>query len=204
MMKKHEWLSHIASLDAKAHTQRPPQSLDRRTAHILAFFLGVQGLLCLIFTEHIYRVLPFVLGFTMIALGSVQVWIGFQTKEFRDIETKITANGMVFVLLGIIVVWNYARADFIIGAIWGAIGVIKGTESLNLAISGIARRTRFAPDLIRCVAELALGILLLLDPSSKLQHHVFFLGLELIAVSRHMLRESRRQEEADPPSQTPQ
>lgn len=193
-MKRQEQLSeHLHTIpSAKAHPHRPPEPTSKKTARVLAFLLGIQGGLCIVFTEHIYRVLPFLLGITMVALGGVEAWIRVKTEEFRNTETKITANGIVFVLLGFIIVCNFNRADFIIGAIWGVIGLTKGTESLNLAISGIARRMRFVSNLIHCIVELLLGIVLLLDPSSKLSHHVFFLGIELIAVSWHMLRESRK------------
>lgn len=192
-MKKQEQLSeHLHAIpSAKAHPHRPPEPTSKKTARALAVFLGLQGGLCIVFTRHIHRVLPFLLGLTMVALGCVEVWIGFKTEEFRDTETKITANGIVFVLLGAIIVCNFTRADFIIGAIWGVIGLTKGTQSLNLAISNLAGHRPFVPDLIRCIVELTLGIVLLLDPGSKLSHHVFFLGIELIAVSWHMLRESR-------------
>lgn len=165
----------------KSHTaSKSKLSLSKSTRKFLAIAFAITGFVCLLFTDKMYNALPYILGIMMCALGVIDTLRGVYTEEFRKRETKLTANGIVVLLLGIVILWKRTNADNLIGAIWGTIGLLKGSEELNAAIYSCARKERFIGKSIRALIELILGFLLLIDPVSNIQHHLTILGLELI------------------------
>lgn len=129
-----------------------------------------------------YRALPYIVGIFLNILGFCSLARGILTGEYRDPETKLTSNGVVYLVLGAVILWHHANADTMIGSIWGILGLIKGSEVLNEAICGMAARKPFAGKMIQAAIEVALGILLLVKPAESVHHHVFLLGLELVIV----------------------
>lgn len=91
--------------------------LGVRTRKLLALSVSLTGVVCLLFTDHAHDVLPYVLGMAMIGLGTLDTLRGFLTKEHTRRETKLTANGITFLLLGIVILVNRASADSLIGSI---------------------------------------------------------------------------------------
>ena len=165
----------------RSHTAAVSElSLSRGARKFLAVSFAVTGVICVVFTGKVYDALPYIIGIMMCALGVTDFLRGLFTKEFKRRETKLTANGIVFLLLGIVVLWKRANADNLIGAIWGTIGLLKGSEELNEAIYSCAHKERFVGKTVRALIELALGFLLLIDPVSNMHHHLTILGLELI------------------------
>ena len=83
------------------------------------------------------------------------------------------------------------NADHIIGALWGIVGVLKGSEELNSALHKAYLKKSFWKKLIRAVVELLLGVLLLVDAPAALKHHIFLLGVELLLVGWRILQDTK-------------
>ncbi len=181
-----------ASPSAKARHPNIPQKITSvKAAKLVSLLMTIFGVCCMLFTEHMYRILPFALGVAMCILGLLEVWIGWRTEEYREEETKLTSNGIVFIILGCVILWNHANADFIIGAIWGVLSLVKGSEELNQVFYRILHKTPYILKLIHCCTELLLGFILLLDPTAAIKNHVFILGIELSIVSLQIMQEIR-------------
>ena len=71
-------------------------------------------------------------------------------------------------------------------------GLTKGTETLNRMICQLTTGRPFVKELIHGGIELLLGILLLLDPLTAVAHHLFLLGIELVAVGLQAVQETKR------------
>lgn len=187
--------------DVKTMIDQAPASRAYNASHstiantaagrIYALVLIFSGIACILMTEKVYRALPFILGIGMMAIGATHTLCGLWTKEYRSKETKLTANGIVYMALGMVILANHENADPVISSIWGVLGLMKGSEALNGALYCASRKKAFAALLLQAVIELALGFLLLIDPSA-VQHHVLLLGLELIAVGWQTLRELKQ------------
>ncbi len=160
----------------------------------LALLMVVLGIICVFFTDLFYEKLPFFLGEIMIALGTIDTIRGIRIKEYKKRETKLTSNGIVYFLLGIVILYFKSNSYMIIGAIWGTLGLLKGSEVLNKAICAIAEKEHFLKELVEAVVELVLGILLLLEPDGNLHHHIMILGLELIITGWRHIRKTIRSE----------
>ena len=160
-------------------------------SRVYALVLVLSGAACILMTEKAYHALPFILGIGMTAIGTTHSLCGFWTGEYQSKETKLTANGIVYVALGLVILAHHGDADSVISSIWGVLGLMKGSEALNGALYHMSKREPFVALGVQAVIELALGFLLLVDPSA-VQHHVLLLGLELVAVGWQTLRESKQ------------
>lgn len=177
---------------AKAyHKERRPIGNDT-LGRVFAWLLILCGGACLFLTQQVYRLLPFLLGGLLTVTGVNHAACGLWTREYETRDTKLTANGIVYALLGLVMLFHHDNADAVIGSIWGVLGLMKGSEALNDALYSMARKERFLARGAEAAIELALAFLLLVDPSSSVQHHVFLLGLELAAVGWETLRELRK------------
>ena len=166
-----------------------------RAATVFALVHALLGAACILFTEQIHDIFPFLLGFLMLGIGICDIYRGVVTKEYQTIETKLISWGIVNTILGVVILCHHQNSDQIIGAIWGMVGVVKGSEKLNHTIHLYASHQPFFKELFHSILELALGILLLLDPIASFEHHLVILGIELIIRSIQTVSETRRSAE---------
>lgn len=192
-MKSKEEVKDIISSAPTAKSYRPEHHrVSNITAgRVFAWLLILSGLACVLLTGVVYHALPFLLGGLMVVLGLNRFVCGIWTKEYQTKETKLTANGIVYFTLGVVILCHYRDADAVIGSIWGFLGLMKGSEAINSALYSLSHKGPFVGEGLQGAVELALGILLLVDPASAVEHHVFLLGLELVAVGWQILREMR-------------
>lgn len=174
----------------KAYGQKDRHFSNAKVGRFFALLLMLAGVACLLFTTQIHAALPYILGILMVVWGINSIIRGIVTGEFRKKETKLTANGIVYLLLGAVILWHRANADEVIGSIWGILGLIKGSEVLNAAICACAAKKPFVRSLLQAAVELFLGMLLLVNPTSSVRHHVFLFGLELVLVSWQIAKET--------------
>lgn len=180
-MKKQikEIIKHRPIPKAKSHDKHHiPRSTE--IAYILGGLLILVGIVCLFLTHQLYHYLPIVLSVILVAMGIVDIIRGFHTGEYKRRDTKLTSDGFVLILIGVIMLCFQDKSYMMIGAIWGTIGLLQGSEALNKTICSIADKTPFVRELLTAVVELTLAILLLLEPGGDLHHHLILLGLELV------------------------
>lgn len=176
---------------SRAFNAAHPSAANTTASRIYGLVLVLSGAACILMTGKVYQALPFILGFGMAAIGMTHAVCGLWAGEYRNRETKLTANGIVYVALGLVILAHHADADSVISSIWGVLGLMKGSEALNGALYHVSRKESFVAPGIQAIIELVLGFLLLVDPSA-VQHHVLLLGLELVAVGWQTLRESKQ------------
>ena len=175
-----------------AQKPRRHHTTNLAAARILSILLCVQGLACILFTDRIYSFFPYILGGIMILIGLLALSRGVITEEYKRIETKLTSNGIVMLLFGVVILLRHRNADTLIGSVWGVIGLFKGSEELNTAIYHWLAKEPFTGEAVHAVVELLLAIALLLDPIFAVKNHLFILGLELIWHSINLFRESKK------------
>ena len=98
-------------------------------------FAGI-GSLHLFWPEQIYEIFPYIASSFLLFAGSFDIFRGIKTREYASEETKVLANGIVYIILGFAILYHRKNSDHIIGALWGILGVLKGSEELNSALHG--------------------------------------------------------------------
>lgn len=181
----------------KAHPKKvlKPSSVKAGIAAAVIFI--IVGLLFLLVTNHMYAVFPYIAGTFLLLIGSFDVVRGIKTQEYRDAETKLLANGVVYVILGLVILYHRNDSEYMIGALWGVLGILKSSEALNISLHQMYLKKQFHKELIRAIIELLLGVLLLLDARASLKHHIILLGIELLLVGWRILQDAKllRQQE---------
>lgn len=190
MKNRFEKLISNASVP-KAHPKKEHKPSSVKAGIIAAVCFSVIGLLLLLVTNRMYAVFPYMAGIFLLLMGSFDVIRGIKTQEYQDAETKLIANGIVYTILGIVILHVRNDSEYMIGALWGVLGVIKSSEALNISLHQMYLKKPFLKELLRAVIELLLGILLLLDARSSLQHHIFLLGVELLLVGWSILQDTK-------------
>ena len=175
----------------KAHGHKKHQITNRVLASALAVALMIFGMMCIFFTDKIHAVFRYILGINMAALGVCDLYRGITLEEFKKNDTKLTANGIVMLILGFVILFHNGNADSIIGSIWGMLGIFKGTEELNQAIYHYFSKEAFMGKAIHAVVELLLAIVLLVDPVIAVKHHVAILGVELVWYGLQIISDMR-------------
>lgn len=165
----------------KAHrSQRTYHVTNTVMARTFAVFLIIFGVVCIGFTEQIHSVFRYMLGSTMVAIGLCDIYRGIKKGEYRNNDTKLTSNGIIMMILGLIIMIYEGNVDSIIGSIWGMLGLVKGSEELNIAICHYFSKKDFMGEAIHAVIEICLAIMLLIEPLTSVRHHLVILGAELI------------------------
>ena len=174
-MPDKETVQEIIRSAPSARAYGPHQTTRTALGRAWAVLLLVLGAACILLTHQVYRILPFLLGGVMMLAGAFHTLFGLWTQEYRWPETKLTANGIVYFFLGLVILFHHADADSVIGSIWGMLGLMKGSEALNVALYRFSRKEPCAAPGLLAAIQLFLGVLLLTDPSSAVQHHVLLL-----------------------------
>ena len=192
MKSKEEVRSIITNTPtARAYHKERHHFTNVTIGRVFASLLILAGAACLLLTQHVYNALPYILGGAMLLIGANHTVCGLWTKEYESSETKLTANGIVYFALGLVILFHHANADAVIGSIWGILGLMKGSEALNGALYRLSNKEPCAALGVQAAVELVLGFLLLIDPWSSVRHHVPLLGVELAVIGWQSLRESR-------------
>jgi len=173
----------------KAHVKTTHKPSSVKSGVVAASIFVAAGLLFLLMTERMYALFPYIASAFLLFAGILDVFRGIKTKEYENAETKLLANGIVYLVLGLVILYHRRGSEYIIGALWGVLGVVKGSEALNTALHQAYMKNPFGKELIRAAIELLLGILLLIDAAATLQHHVFLLGIELLLVGWRILQD---------------
>ena len=177
----------------KAHGHMRHSFTNVQAAIFFAVVQTMLGIACILFTEQIHHVFPIILGIFMVTLGSCDIIRSVVTKEYRRKETKLISHGIVVLILGFVILFHHQNADQIIGAIWGVIGLYKGSESLNTAIYQRCAKLPFTRSILHGLIDILLGITLLIDPMKAVTHHLFILGIELIFLGIQSIVETKKQ-----------
>lgn len=174
-------------------------------SRILLFFAGI---FCIIRQEIILTILPYLIGFVMIASGIilfVDSIIYYKDKNFSkenellpDSYDSLNVRAFAFLIIGIIIIVSRNNAFSIIGISWGIFGIIKGGRNFSYFLYCFFLkklniiddkwkvnliRKRMISYMITCIVELTLGIILLMEPVTKLGTHITILGFQIVIYS---------------------
>lgn len=157
----------------------------------IGIMLGVLGILCIVFSEELYRWLPLIGGLLMVASGVFRIILGIWHKEYKRSETKLTTNGIVSTVLGIVVLYKWHESYGLLGALWGFSGLLRAIRELNEAIHLITTKHKgWVRVLVVSVFGIIVAILLLINPAERVLEHMIFIGIELLIMAYDQLEES--------------
>ena len=168
---------------------------------IISCALFLTGCACVLFTDHVFRILPYVLGSLLLLLGILRLYQVIQDKKYDENETFAAGNGGLYLILGTIILIKNINAYYMIGIVWGMFGLIRDSRNFASEIAKLINRKEKIKDLAFELAYSLFGVavstLLLFDPPEHLRFHIALLGLELFDSAFRVLRDGiyfRREE----------
>lgn len=155
--------------------------MKNKSLKIISSILSIaNGILFIMFSEHILNYLPTISGLIMIVSGIVGFIAGIKNKDYSSIEQKGMEKSIVVFVIGVGILIRQENALFIVGIFWGLHGLVKATNYLNVALYHISRKEKFLADLCKWIVEFVLSVILIFDPFSSVGHHIVILGVEII------------------------
>lgn len=154
----------------------------KAVSKVKPFLFPLLGLACILFSEHLTTVLPYIMGAAMAVFG---ILIGsgyFTSEEPAGQRSEDLTYGIVLFILGVAFIVQGQNALGVLGTVWAVIGVRKAAKSLNRAIGKIRAKEHFIAHAAEFLVRIALALVLLFDPFEKFSTHVAILGLELIVI----------------------
>lgn len=156
-------------------------------AYIMAAVNIIVGLLCIIITDEIAEVLPFIVSGVMLLLGVARLGVAIFKHEYRRAETNLTATAIIVIALGTMILYQGLHDDnqsaiTFISIIWGILGLFECAHALNCAFKRIANSERGIYYLLKAIVEGVIAFLLLYNPAGHEIHHVHIIvfGANLI------------------------
>ena len=140
---------------------------SRKIGYGLVGIMCLLGIQCLFLVDFLYGILPYLMGGFLAGVGVLAVTGSILAKEYRRLDTKLSSSGLLMLVVGIAIIVRGNEADGLIGVAWGIFGLIQGSESLNVAIYNLANKKRWGMDMLQAAVQIALALLLLVDPVGK-------------------------------------
>ena len=166
---------------ASAHSfsEFKDSKLGEKIALAAALVLPVVGLCCLLFPHQAQKALPYLLGIPMVVSGVSSIAVSLYKRDAEAGPASI-GGAIILCVLGAITMTHGSTSTSCIGILWGLIGLSKAAVEFNEIADAIREKEPFAPSLAVCVFELALAVLLIINPVANIEHHLLLLGIELI------------------------
>lgn len=151
---------------------------------MLALVLTGAGVGCFFLADTIRDLLPYILGFMLLFLASMELYESLMDGSFDHEDTDKIANSVVYLIMAVVVLVKRDEADNMVGAIWGVLGLLLASRHISHALHGLIHKegSRLGNVLhvIHSLISIGISTALLLDPPAHLHFHIYILGLELI------------------------
>ena len=89
------------------------------------------GCLCIILTDRILTFLPLILGSLLILLSILRFSQVFIDLKYTRDEAFVAGNGTLYLVLGIIILLKGNGAYYMIGIVWGMLGLIRDSRNFT-------------------------------------------------------------------------
>lgn len=143
----------------------------------------ILGVVFILFSDHVTRILPYLLGGAMVLASILWGINAFQNQNLVWEHSEELTYSIILIIMGVAFILQGSNALGAIGTTWAMIGIGKASKSLKQAICRLYQRQHFAIPAIEFLLRMTLALILLFHPFEKFSTHIIILGLELIAVS---------------------
>ncbi|MBQ4426106.1 MAG: hypothetical protein II882_10315 [Lachnospiraceae bacterium] len=157
---------------------------DRRVRLFMSLTIFVFGVVCIILSETVRGILPFLLSALLLLLAGDNLYEALSDRTFDEEDTDEISNAIIYIILAVVVLLQRHVSDNLIGAIWGILALLLASRNISHSLYSLIHRhgsvVGHVLHLIQAAISIGISILLLLDPPAHLHFHVYILGLELI------------------------
>ena len=145
------------------------------------------GVACIVEPYIMTDYAPLLLGTLMILGGIYSHLEAIRHKTYSELANVDMATSLMMVVVGSIILFKRDNAIEFMGYVWGLLGIIKGARLFDQSIYYAYIKQKWLLKVFWGIANIFLGVFLLIDPAENFSHHVVILGFELIAYSAQHL-----------------
>lgn len=146
----------------------------------------ILGVIFILFSNHVTRILPYLLGGAMVLASILRGINAFQNQNLVREHSEELTYSIILMIMGVSFILQGSNALGAIGTTWAMIGIGKASKSLKQAFYRLCQKDHFAIPMIEFLLRMTLALILLFHPYEKFSTHIIILGLELIAVSTRL------------------
>lgn len=146
----------------------------------------ILGVIFILFSNHVTRILPYLLGGAMVLASILRGINAFQNQNLVWEHSEELTYSIILMIMGVSFILQGSNALGAIGTTWAMIGIGKASKSLKQAFYRLCQKDHFAIPMIEFLLRMTLALILLFHPYEKFSTHIIILGLELIAVSTRL------------------
>ncbi len=179
-----EKFSAKATVDRVVRATKIPEWV---ISYVFSALYAILGITCLILNDHIYSAFAYIVGSSLCLIGVIQFIYALATKEYKQTHTNHTANSLILVALGVMILIEREWAISFIAVGWGIFGLLEGAHAFNHAFSRLARKENAIYYLVKGVIEVVLAFFLLYEPTHHVPMHISVFGVQLIVEAITML-----------------
>ncbi len=179
-----EEISSEVNVPRVSKITRIPQGVVK---YIFSALYLVAGILCIVLTDTVQYVLPYIVGGAMCIYGIGRFIIALVNKEYRTVKTNQTATSLIIFALGVMILIENDWALEFISIIWGVLGLFEAAHALNHAFSKISAAESCISHIIKALVEGVLAFMLLYEPSHHISLHIMVFGINLMIDAISML-----------------
>ena len=143
----------------------------------------ILGVVFILFSDHVTRILPYLLGGAMVLASILWGINAFQNQNLVREHSEELTYSIILMIMGVAFILQGSNALGAIGTTWAMIGIGKASKSLKQVFYRLCQKQHFAIPMIEFLLRMTLALLLLFHPFEKFSTHIIILGLELIAIS---------------------
>ena len=140
-------------------------------------------------SERIAESIHLYIGAALILNGIALSFLFFWRREYYKPQSRMLRIGLLLTSAGIVVSCSHHYSQFVICIVWGIISIVKSSWEIDHLVKERSLRLRVWIQAAFSLTELVLGIILLLELTGGIRHHVLFLGISWIADGTERLLE---------------
>ncbi|MGN1227675.1 MAG: HdeD family acid-resistance protein [Christensenellales bacterium] len=144
------------------------------------------GLLCLIIPSKILPIVSLLFGIVLFLYGLYQLTTILSVQNSRYLGFSIVACAFSFIF-GLILILNQNAGTLMVGLITGVWALVSGLVHLSQVFMLSKMNMNYTEMLVKCIIELLVAILMLVNMSTMVTLQIILLGVILLAYGIYSL-----------------
>ena len=131
-------------------------------------------------TEHIAEHIHLYAGAALVLNGIVFAFLFFWRKEYYNSKSRTLQIGLLLIAAGTVILCTPHDSKLVICIIWGIFSIVKAVLEIDHLVKERSYEMRVWVQAAFSLTELVLGIILLLELTHGISHHVLLLGVSWV------------------------
>ena len=130
--------------------------------------------------DHMAERIHLYAGAALMVNGVTFTFLFFWRKEYYNLKSRTLQIGLILIAAATVILCTPHDSKLVICIIWGIFSIVKAVLEIDHLVKERSLAMRVWMQAAFSVTELVLGIILLLELTHGISHHVLFLGVSWV------------------------